>query len=336
MAWRSKPYQGGYYHGGGKGGKKGGGRGNGRRGEFTWASAAPLDVDPEVLPRATYSYAAKSSDIVDVMTPAWTVRRLLTLPDPVVIDLSLERCLCPLQGANGGFDITTDFLAALGWEDTPGALALADEPDAQAFGAVLALKAVNVYKGEKLSAALAAMCEAAGSFVFKRLRLKSAELKKALCDVTADAPGSASAFPAKLAEALRSNFAPSSRWSFFDLWARLLPAGTMKALREEGGFLCPRFFLVDLASATQSPYDIDKQYPLVRHGACVFVGQPASDDGGGRDAMRQGHCPRAATMPTSGRATPSQKCSQRTLASTIHAGSGARSTPPSPPARMSK
>eukprot|EP00928_Gymnodinium_smaydae_P021619 TRINITY_DN18458_c4_g1_i1.p1 TRINITY_DN18458_c4_g1~~TRINITY_DN18458_c4_g1_i1.p1 ORF type:complete len:469 (+),score=72.60 TRINITY_DN18458_c4_g1_i1:104-1408(+) len=94
--------------------------------------------------------------------------------------------------------------------------------------------------------------------------------------------------PEGVAEALRANFAPPARWSFFELWARMLPSDTIEGLREDGGVLCPRFFLVDLAAATQSPYDIDKSYPLVRHGKCLFVGQPPMDDNGSRDAMRQG------------------------------------------------
>eukprot|EP00927_Polykrikos_kofoidii_P029034 TRINITY_DN25174_c0_g1_i1.p1 TRINITY_DN25174_c0_g1~~TRINITY_DN25174_c0_g1_i1.p1 ORF type:complete len:519 (-),score=96.03 TRINITY_DN25174_c0_g1_i1:137-1480(-) len=93
--------------------------------------------------------------------------------------------------------------------------------------------------------------------------------------------------PAALVEVLLANFSPSGRWSFFDLWARLLPQETMFALRCEGGVLCPRFFLVDLGSAALSPYDVEKCYPLIRQGRCIFVGQPPSDGGGG-DAMRQG------------------------------------------------
>ncbi|CAE8615568.1 unnamed protein product [Polarella glacialis] len=57
--------------------------------------------------------------------------------------------------------------------------------------------------------------------------------------------------------------------------------------QEEGGVLCPRFFLVDLGSATRSPYDIDKHFQLLRSGPRIYVGQPPDSDGGMHDAMRQ-------------------------------------------------
>lgn len=36
--------------------------------------------------------------------------------------------------------------------------------------------------------------------------------------------------------------------------------------QDVGGILCTRFFLVDLAAAPWSPYEIDKSYPLFRWG----------------------------------------------------------------------
>eukprot|EP00435_Cladocopium_sp_Y103_P006795 s4194_g2.t1 len=54
-----------------------------------------------------------------------------------------------------------------------------------------------------------------------------------------------------------------------------------------GGILCTRFFLVDLAAAPWSPYEIDKSYPLFRSGKHIYMGQvPRS---GVEDRMRQGH-----------------------------------------------
>ena len=47
--------------------------------------------------------------------------------------------------------------------------------------------------------------------------------------------------------------------------AHFLP-GILGILQEVGGILCTRFFLVDLAAAPWSPYEIQKSYPLFRWG----------------------------------------------------------------------
>lgn len=265
------------------------------KGEFDLARSAVLLADPEVFSRATYSYAAKTSSAIDVVSPAWTVRKLLPLSDPVVIDLSLERSLAALQMPDGGFPITAQLVAALGLADPSGALALAEDGDTAIFGSILVMKAVAIYKGPNASVLLRTICESASRLVCQRFGLTSSALLGAI-SLVEDTPASSEPLPADMVEVLRSNFASPGRWSFFELWARLLPTSTLQALQKEGGFLCPRFFLVDMASAAQSPYEIDKAYPIFRHGASVFVGQPAMDDGGGRDAMRQGYQLEAAVL----------------------------------------
>eukprot|EP00435_Cladocopium_sp_Y103_P010714 s4194_g2.t2 len=79
-------------------------------------------------------------------------------------------------------------------------------------------------------------------------------------------------------------------WSFFELWERLLPSEILHPFKDSpavGGILCTRFFLVDLAAAPWSPYEIDKSYPLFRSGKHIYMGQvPRS---GVEDRMRQGH-----------------------------------------------
>ena len=287
--------------GGGRGQKGGGawGRSVGvESGVFNRAACAALACEPEVLPCATYSYVAKSPGTIDVVCPAWSVRRLRALPGPPCsIDLSLERGLAALQGEDGGFEVTPELCALLGLEEIGSALALAEEADARALGALLALKAVDHYKGAQLSSALAAVRHRAEGLVCSCLGLEPDALRAELDAVGAAAGAAAKgALPAAAAAALDANFAPHGRWSFFELWPRLLPEETLEALRLEGGVLCPRFFLVDLACAPWSPYDVDKSYPLVRCGPRLFVGQPASDDGGGRDAMRQGRQLEAALL----------------------------------------
>lgn len=161
---------------------------------------------------------------------------------------------------------------------------MAEEEDATTYGAMLALKTVTVYKEKGCSPALLRICERAENFVFQTFGMEPSSLYQAF--TTMDDP--AWEFSEKVVEAFRSNFAAPGRWSFFELWTKLLPVASLDELRDRGGVLCPRFFLVDLATAPLSPYDSDKRYPLIRHGGCVFVGQPPGDDAGNRDVMRQG------------------------------------------------
>lgn len=256
-------------------------------GEFDWASVEALEVEPEIRSVATYSYAHKSASVCDVLCPAWSVRRLRKQPGKQDIDLSLERGLKNLQLDDGGFQLTSSLVAVLGLQEPGGALALAEDPEAEVFGAVLALKAVRWYKRGVPSPVLDSVCADAEHLVCSSLGITPASLRTAL-----DAVGSSleppNVIPFAIAEVLRENFAAPGRWSFFALWARLLPTDTMDAVRNEGGILCPRFFLVDMASAPLSPYDADKIYPLMRRGSCIFVGQPPDDGEGNFDAMRQG------------------------------------------------
>ncbi|CAE7946815.1 AG118 [Symbiodinium sp. KB8] len=79
------------------------------------------------------------------------------------------------------------------------------------------------------------------------------------------------------------------RQSFFELWERLLPQEVVRPLRQRGGILCTRFFLVDLASAAWSPYEVDKKVPIFRQGDLLYVGQAPQDfESDNHDAMRQG------------------------------------------------
>eukprot|EP00930_Biecheleria_cincta_P088367 TRINITY_DN77594_c0_g1_i1.p1 TRINITY_DN77594_c0_g1~~TRINITY_DN77594_c0_g1_i1.p1 ORF type:complete len:544 (-),score=84.01 TRINITY_DN77594_c0_g1_i1:239-1870(-) len=306
MAWRGIPYSdnGGKDGKGSKCGKKGKwqgsckGRGGkkcrktNRPGEFSWSFAVPLSGDPNIQSRATYSYVAKSPSTIDVVSPAWTVRRLRELPEGGSIDLSLERGLLALQTDSGGFGLTTQLAFVLGLENPEGMLALADDVDADAFGALLAVKVVRVCKGMERSRALQSLCESAERLVCQSFNLVDVASLHAALDFMGSTQTLETWECGTLNEDMRavvkSNFVPAARWSFFELWAQLLPQSTLHTLKKEGGVLCPRFFLVDLASAALSPYEMEKDYPLVRHGACLFVGQPADTQNGGGDAMRQG------------------------------------------------
>ncbi|CAK0823988.1 unnamed protein product [Prorocentrum cordatum] len=281
-------------------------------GEFDWAAAEPLPGPPEVRTLASYSRRraevrplagvassclrsrggaqlgdGESPEAIDVVSPAWSVRVLQEVPEAPHIDLCLERSLEPLQAPDGGFELTVELVAALGLAEPGRVLAEAAAPDARVLGALLVLKAAAHYMPERWPPLLWSVCSRAEGFASGHLGLTSEGLWAALGAV-GDALEPPASLPGRMVAALLANFAPPGRWSFFELWPRLLSESTRAALREEGACFCPRFFLVDLACAGASPYDIDRGFPLVRRGASLFVGQPGGEDGGGRDAMRQG------------------------------------------------
>lgn len=253
---------------------------------FDFEKAVPVTSEPTVLIQATYSYAYKSADVCDVLSPAWSVRKL-RMPEPGQhIDLSLERGLAALQNEDGSFELTTELAAVLGLQDASSVLACADDPDAAAYGAILVLKTIRTFRGGQLREGWGHISSRAEQLACSSLSVEPSLLTQALDEIGASTTSS-EVLPTPVLETLQANFAPPGRWSFFELWGKLLPVESMRTLHKEGGFLCPRFFLVDLASAPLSPYDVDKSYPIVRQGACIFVGQPP-DELGHHDAMRQG------------------------------------------------
>ena len=273
-------------HGKGKTGKGGAANRVLSPGEFDWASAAALAEDPRVTTSASYSYVAKSETSVDVVSPAWPVRRLRPLQPlrDCSLDLSLARGLAGLQGDGGGFEPVPQLVQVLGLADAASAMQLAGRDDAPLCCTLLALKTIAVFGGERPSEQLRAVRARAEGFACSWLGVEAEALGASLEDLSAGE----SALPTEAQEVLRGHFTPHLRWSFFELWERLLSAEVAQALRRQGGFLCPRFFLVDLATAPLSPYDIDKAYPLVRCGGRVFVGQPPGSEGMAHDSMRQG------------------------------------------------
>lgn len=88
---------------------------------------------------------------------------------------------------------------------------------------------------------------------------------------------------------LRANFGPRVLWSQCELWIRLLPNNTQRILQEYGGVLCPRNFLVNLATAALSPHELDDVYLAYRQGGRLFVGTLAADGSfPNNDVLRQG------------------------------------------------
>lgn len=282
------------YRNGGKGRKDTSkGRGKGARplqpGEFDLTSGAAIQLDAEIVASVSYSYVSKSGSL-DVASPAWSVRSLLPLPSDGTcsVDLSLERCLASLQAEDGGFDLTAELVTALGLENAGRALKHAEDSDERVVATLLALKTVDVFKGTAATPILKNICARAEVFACEALGLDTDAFRSALDSIGEDQSiGSAIPLPDVAESLLSEAFHPHGRWSFFELWERLLPEETLCALRDAGGLLCPRFFLVDLGSATSCPFDINRSFPLIRSGARLYVGQPPGN-AGGVDSMRQG------------------------------------------------
>eukprot|EP00439_Symbiodinium_sp_Y106_P079161 s1627_g17.t2 len=261
------PYGSGY--GKGKGGRKGSKGTSGKKGfKAPPVLANPTAPAPVLHATSSYSYVFPAEGRIDVLTPAWHCRALRR---PERTPLGLAEALIPLQLPSGGFKITAFLLAAAGASETGPALAMVGSEDEEALGALLVLKAAAQFLGRGGSAwAGDAECEA----MCRRCEV--------LVGLT-PRPAELETIAARCLNLLKG------RWSFFELWERLLPQEVVRPLRQRGGILCTRFFLVDLASAAWSPYEVDKKVPIFRQGDLLYVGQAPQDfESDNHDAMRQG------------------------------------------------
>jgi len=247
---------------------------------FSWQTASRRAA-AKVRTITSYCYSFKNEDLVEVLSPAWSVRTctdMSTLGIPV--DLSLGRGLENLQDSDGGFPISTDLCAVLGLADVQGVMksseALANSVHESLLGALLVLKTAAVFQPEWWAETLARVCAQAEQFCLSHVSdlvsessatvFKTSEsLWTALNDldnpVLDELPG---------ISVLRSCFKTGGRrWSLFELWDSLLrPAETLQQASHSATptFLCARFHLVDLGTAALNPYDIEKDYPMYRKG----------------------------------------------------------------------
>lgn len=255
------------------------------KGHFSRDAAPPLREEPKANVIASYTYVANTTEVLDVFCPAWCTR---TLKESCLaeksVDLSLERGLAAMQGDDGGFAVNTELFSLLGLGHAASVLALAGEEDARTYGAILALKTVVVYRPGGCSPKLIDICKRAENLVFQTWGFEPATLYQALQSIE-DPEWQ---FPEKVVAAFKLNFATPVRWSFFEMWSRLLPDATRDALLNTGGVCCPRFFLVDMATAPFSFHESEKVFPLLRKDRCLFVGQPPGETGSMHDVMRQG------------------------------------------------
>ena len=259
---------GGYGHRG-KGGK---GKGHGGHGK---GKVLPLDLPkvnpPVILTGGSYSYAAKEP-YVDILTPAWRSRALDFLPSRV--DLRFE-ALQHIQRPSGGFEVCPLLLGQLGATENEALLHFArslGNEDLEILGARLVLKAAEVYniRNELVQAShgVEAICGRCEKLI------ASSKGRENENEST------------KVEELLQQSFGIGrGLWSFFELWQRLLPLEILKPLKDLGGLLCTRYFLVDVAGAAWSPYEVDQCYVLFRSGKNVYMGQTPNEL---NDGMRQG------------------------------------------------
>eukprot|EP00913_Durusdinium_trenchii_P027440 g25736.t1 len=164
-----------------------------------------------------------------------------------------------MQRLSGGFEVTVGLLASLGATE-PGAVlrwAKSLEPhQGELLGALLVLKSAELHLGARSSAEAEEMCRRC-----EALTAKSSEVLELMGRQ-------------KLEEILGQTFGViKGLWSFFELWERLLPSKVLCPLSDTGAIFCTRFFLVDLATAAWSPYEIDECYPLFIKSNQVYMGQ---------------------------------------------------------------
>lgn len=238
------------------------------------------------------------------MSPAWSVRTLQE-PLPLPIDLSLERGLAALQQPDGGFDLCEALAAVLGLPAAGSTLAAAaggsDALTLRVVGALLALKTAAFYKSEGWSPGLQQVCRRAEAICCQQLGLSPQALWAALealrpggCEAT---PQESGPLPELAVALIQEAFHPEGGWGVFDAWVQLIPAEAALALRDaELVLLCPRFFVVDLACAPLSHYEVEHRYTLYRKGNLLFVGRNASEEETAHDAMRQGRQLEAAAV----------------------------------------
>lgn len=237
----------------------------------------------------------RSPDTIDVLTPSWSVRQLRN-PSPHQVDLSLPRSLASLQADDGGFDLCPELCAALGLRDSNTVLESAahDPVIGRLAGALLVLKTAATYRGESWEPPLERICCRAAAHCCQLLNISEIQLW-ALLEHVEDHTANLQPFPTNAIEALRANFGTQVLWSQSDLWVRLLSQKTQKLLHHKGGVICPRNFLVDLATVTLCPHECSSSYLLYKHEGKLFVGTLAEDHCH-HDPLRQGRQLEAAVV----------------------------------------
>ncbi|CAK9004918.1 Acetylornithine aminotransferase [Durusdinium trenchii] len=249
------------------------------KGDWRKGQVAPLNLPtakwPELCAAASYCYALKDPHF-EVLSPACHCRWFKH--DPCALKLTNLRfeALKEMQRLSGGFEVTVGLLASLGATE-PGAVlrwAKSLEPhQGELLGALLVLKSAELHLGARSSAEAEEMCRRC-----EALTAKSSEVLELMGRQ-------------KLEEILGQTFGViKGLWSFFELWERLLPSKVLCPLSDTGAIFCTRFFLVDLATAAWSPYEIDECYPLFIKSNQVYMGQlPRGFARETTDGMRQGH-----------------------------------------------
>mmetsp|Transcript_54546 Transcript_54546/g.119334 ORF Transcript_54546/g.119334 Transcript_54546/m.119334 type:complete len:573 (-) Transcript_54546:255-1973(-) len=251
--------------------------------EGTFQSQQPLEtwVKPKVEALCSYCYVEKKSlSAKTVLTPAYSARTMRLDFEPPV-DLSLARGLKAVQSSNGSFKLTHSLSGLLGLAQPEVFLSFMSATNSRVVATLYVLKTIETFFGADPNARpqeLQEVATLAEAFVTQKLQIRVADLRKRLLELDERLPA---------IEALRSDFLRLLRWSFFELWLRLVP--DPKCLIGRGTVWCPRFFVVDLGSAPWSPYDYSKEYPLVIRDGVIMVGQPEGDVGNA-DAMRHGYC----------------------------------------------
>lgn len=228
---------------------------------------------------------------VDVLVPAWSTR-CLTRPAPRSVDLSLSRSLAALQEEDGSFVPCPALAAALGLRNPGilvGAAAGGDTAGGRLAGALLVLKTARKYRRD-LEEPLEQICGGAFAYCCRCLGMSKAKVRS-LLDAVEEPSADLRLLPGEAVSILRANFGHCVLWSQCELWVRLLPRATQRALQQWGGLLCPRNFLVSLATASSNPHDLCETYLAYRQGGKLFVGTLAGDTdrpSGVHDALRQG------------------------------------------------
>mmetsp|Transcript_124758 Transcript_124758/g.216319 ORF Transcript_124758/g.216319 Transcript_124758/m.216319 type:complete len:622 (-) Transcript_124758:190-2055(-) len=241
-------------------------------------------AEPVIRRTATLT-CLRGADGVDVLTPACSVRQI-RCPLPDAVDLSLPRSLARLQAEDGGFDLSPDFVAVLGLRDPVAVTEAKASADSRLIGALLMLKTALIYGGESWELSLERICKRAVAYSCRCLSVSKRQLW-ALLEQVEDCAVDVSALPCRAVALLRGNFGARVLWSQCDLWVPLLMPATKCRLHHAGGVLCPRNFLVDLATASRCPHALHSQYLLYRRSGRLYVGTLAVDHIT-HDAMRQG------------------------------------------------
>lgn len=248
-------------------------------------SAQPHSIaEPEIRRSATLT-CLRSADVVDVLTPAWSVRQVCSFL-PEAIDLSLSRSLTPLQSEDGGFELSRELVAALGLRDPMVVIEASGSESSRLIGSLLVLKTAAVYCSNSWDLCLDHICSGAMEHCRQHLGITESRLWDLIQQVE-DATVDVAPLPRQAVALLRANFGSRVLWSQCDLWMRLLTPAAKSRLQHSGGVLCPRNFLVDLATVSRCPHNFHSTYLLYMQDGRLYVGTVAADHEL-HDALRQG------------------------------------------------